>query len=112
MPSGLASVILHDTFFSFSPTHSPSSSVPSWKVLPLLHKLQLERLRGQEKGEEKEKEKNKTKVECIVGKMRLKDKEDLERVKPVSSGTSKKLLFIRSWRKEEEQKSRRKLEAE
>lgn len=55
LPSGLASVILHDTFFSSSLplillAPSSSEAVPSWKVLPLLHKLQLERLRGQEKG--------------------------------------------------------------
>lgn len=66
---------------------SSSEAAPSWKVLPLLHKLQLERLRGQEKRERREK--NKTKVELYCGKMRHKDKEDLERVKPVSLGTSK-----------------------
>lgn len=67
---------------------------------------------GSRKREEK-REKNKTRAEEYCGKIRAKDKKDLDWVKPVSSGTSKKKLhFIRFRRKEEEQKSRRKLEAE
>lgn len=63
LPSGLAGVKSYMTLFFKTLslplillTPSSSEAVPSWKVLPLLHKLQLERLRGQEKGNEGEKQ--------------------------------------------------------
>lgn len=92
MPLGLDSVKLYMTLFFFFPplillSLSSCEAAPSWKVLPLLHKLQPERLRVEERGKKK-REKNKRKVEEYCGKMIHKDKKDLEWVKAISSGGS------------------------
>lgn len=116
LPSGLASVILHDTFFLFFLSHSFSSlhlqvrPFQAGKFCRCYINSSSSGRGVRKKGRQEGEKQDKSWAYC--GKMRHKDKKDLERVKPVSSGTSKKLLFIRSWRKEEEQKSGRKLEAE